>query len=84
MKTAKPKKNNPDTLHGRIETLFYSSARFSAGRIRTVDGDSVSFAGAIMVQEGDLVALHGEWTHHATYGRQFQVTSFEFDLPLDP
>ena len=84
VKKEKSKKKNPDTLRGRVETLFYSSARFSAGRIRTNDGDSVSFAGAIMVQEGDLVALHGEWTNHSTYGRQFQVSSFEFDLPLDP
>ena len=36
------------TVRGRIEALFFSSPQFSAGRLRTDSGDTVSFAGSLM------------------------------------
>ncbi|MHB1843251.1 MAG: SF1B family DNA helicase RecD2 [Deltaproteobacteria bacterium] len=71
-------------MRGRIEVLFYSSPQFSAGRLRTDAGDSVSFAGALMVREHDPVVLHGAWERHPKFGRQFKVAHFVFDQRLGP
>ncbi len=73
-----------ETVRGRIETLFYSSPQFSAGRLRTDAGDSVSFAGALMVRQHDAVVLHGAWERHPKFGRQFKVSHFAFDQRLGP
>jgi exodeoxyribonuclease V alpha subunit len=72
-----------DTIRGRVESLFYSSPQFSAGRLRTPSGDTVSFAGALMVQQHDQVVLRGGWEKHPKFGRQFKVSTFSFDQDLD-
>jgi exodeoxyribonuclease V alpha subunit len=71
------------TVRGRVEEVFYSSPRFSAGRLRTDDGESISFAGPIMVREHDPVILRGDWEQHPKYGRQLKVESLEYDTALD-
>lgn len=72
------------TVRGRVEALFYSSPQFSAGRLRTDAGDTVSFAGSLMVREHDPVVLHGAWERHPKFGRQFKVAHFAFDQRLGP
>lgn len=72
------------TLRGRIEAVFYASPQFSAGRLCTLDGDRVSFAGALMVREHDPVVLEGAWERHPKFGRQFKVTHFAFDQRMGP
>jgi exodeoxyribonuclease V alpha subunit len=71
------------TVRGRVEEVFYSSPRFSAGRLRTDDGETISFAGPIMVREHDPVVLRGCWEEHPKYGRQLKVESLEYDTELD-
>ena len=85
MTRQKKTKNNDklETIQGRIDTLFFSSPHWSAGRIETDDGESISFAGSLMIQTGDQVKLFGNWTNHPQYGRQFQVERFEYDMPID-
>lgn len=70
---------NAVTLRGRVEAVFYASPQFSAGRLRTIDGDLASFAGSLMVREHDPVVLHGSWEKHPKFGRQLKVTHFAFD-----
>jgi len=82
--TKSKNKDALEKLRGHVETLFYSSPHFSAGRLETDDGERISFAGSLIVQDGDRVLLYGEWTKHPQYGRQFQVDRFEYDMPLDP
>jgi exodeoxyribonuclease V alpha subunit len=72
------------TVRGTVDALFFSSPKFSAGRLRTAEGQTVSFAGALMVRAHDAVALHGTWEIHPKFGRQFQVARFEFDQRLGP
>ncbi len=72
------------TVRGRIEALFFSSPQFSAGRLRTDSGDTVSFAGSLMVQEHDPVVLHGAWERHPKFGKQFKVSHFAFDQRMGP
>ena len=71
------------TLRGRVEVVFYSSPKFSSGRLRVAPEKTVSFAGALMVRKHDPVILHGVWDMHPKYGRQFKVSHFEFDQRLD-
>lgn len=71
-----------DSVRGRVEAVFYASPRFSAGRLRTEDGRTVSFAGALMVQQHDAVVLHGRFERHPKYGRQLKVSRFTFDQRL--
>ena len=70
-------------VRGRVETVFFASPRFSAGRLRTDEGERVSFAGALMVKEEDAVVLHGAFERHPKYGRQLKVSRFTFDQRLD-
>ena len=70
------------TVRGTVEALFFSSPKFSAGRLRTGDGQNVSFAGALMVRAHDAVVLHGSWEIHPKFGRQLKVARFEFDQRL--
>lgn len=72
------------SVRGRVETLYYSSPKFSAGRLRVDSWETVSFAGSLMVREHDPVVLHGVWEKHPKFGRQLKVTHFEFDQQLGP
>ncbi len=72
------------TVRGTVEALFFASPKFSAGRLRTSDGQSVSFAGALMVRAHDALVLHGSWQTHPKFGRQLKVARFEFDQQLGP
>ena len=67
------------SLRGQVETLFFSSPGFSAGRIRAEDKTQAAFAGKFCVRQGDPVVLHGRWGAHEKYGRQFQAEWFEYD-----
>jgi exodeoxyribonuclease V alpha subunit len=70
------------TVRGTVEALFYTSPTFSAGRLRVDAGQTVSFAGSLMVRAHDAVVLHGVWEHHPKFGRQLKVSRFEFDQCL--
>ena len=72
------------TVRGTVEALFFSSPKFSAGRLRTGEGQPVSFAGSLMVRAHDAVVLHGSWEIHPKFGRQLKVARFEFDQQLGP
>ena len=75
--------NQSVTVRGRVETVFYAGPRFSAGRLRTADGDEVQFAGRLFARENEPVVLNGRWVTHPKYGRQFEVEGMEYDLDLD-
>lgn len=71
------------SLRGVVESLFYSGATFSAGRLRTADGDLTTFAGKIFVREGESVVLEGHWAKHPKYGLQFAAESLGYDLEMN-
>lgn len=76
--------DDPVALQGRVDAIFYSSPQFSAGRLRTETGETVAFAGALMVRQHDAVVLHGVWDRHPKFGRQFKVSHFAFDQRMGP
>ena len=79
MKSALKVNQGAQALRGQVETLFFSSPRFSAGRLRTADGKEVMFTGGFCLREGDPIVLRGAWGRHPKYGRQFQAEWFEYD-----
>ncbi len=72
------------SIRGVVETVFYSGPAFSAGRLRTVTGAVVKFAGKVFVKESDPVKLEGHWVNHPKYGRQFEAEFMGHDLEMDP
>ncbi len=72
-----------DVVRGTVDTVYYASPQWSSGRLAVSNGGAVRFAGKLYARAGDLLTLHGRWTRHPQYGRQFDVTSMEYDLPLD-
>ncbi len=74
---------NEMRIKGRVERVHFSSPAFTAGKLRTESGDIIQFAGRIFAQEDDRLLLCGKWITHPRYGRQFQVSSMEYDQELD-
>jgi len=73
--------NQEIILRGDIEKVFYAGPKFSAGRLRSPDGKSHSFAGNLFAVEGQHIALAGRWETHPDYGRQFKVDHVEIEMP---
>lgn len=71
----------PETIRGTIQRVYHSSPGFSAGALQAVDGGTVRFAGKFCANEGDVVALVGQWKHDPKYGRQLVVESLSYVLP---
>jgi len=71
------------SLRGIVEMVFYSGPAFTAGRLRTSDGNLVNFAGKVFARHGDSVRLDGQWVKHPKYGRQFAAEFLGYDLEMD-
>lgn len=71
------------SIRGVVETIFYSSPSFSAGRLRTSDGHLITFAGKMFARENDAVRLEGHWINHPKYGHQFAADCMGFDQEMD-
>ena len=70
-------------VRGRIDAVYYAGARFSAGRLITLAGNEISFAGKLHAREQDQVVLEGRWVTHPKYGRQLEVETLAYNLELD-
>jgi exodeoxyribonuclease V alpha subunit len=69
---------------GVVQAVYHAGANFSAGRLRTEDGEFVRFAGKVFVRENDPVSLRGRWENHPKYGWQFAVDWLDAQVDLDP
>ena len=70
-------------IRGRIDAVYYAGGRFSAGRLITLAGNEISFAGKLYAREQDQVVLEGRWVTHPKYGRQLEVETLTYNLELD-
>ena len=55
----------PLTVRGRIETVFYASPEFSAGRLLDKSGEEIPFAGRVFARKGESIILNGHWSKTA-------------------
>lgn len=73
-----------DTLSGTIENVVYrnESNDYTVMEIVDEENNLVCAVGIIpMAFEGEQVVLHGRWTYHKEFGKQFSFDSFEKSLP---
>lgn len=77
-------KTKREIVSGVVETVYYASPTFSAGRLVTDGGDQIKFAGKVFIREHDAVRLEGRWKIHPKFGRQFSVDSIGYELEMDP
>jgi exodeoxyribonuclease V alpha subunit len=76
--------NRSDVLTGVVTAVFRLLPRFTAGRLRTLDGRSVRFAGNVFAPLNAPVSFQGHWETHGKYGLQFAVDAIAAPLELDP
>lgn len=72
------------TLAGAVERIVFRSEGdyFTIALFRT-SGGTVTVAGEFhTIQCGDKFTVHGEWTNHPKYGRQFRIDRYERILPV--
>lgn len=75
-----------EVIKGRIENVVYHNENNDYTVLEIVDGDEnlISAVGVMpMAFEGELVTLHGRWTFHKEFGKQFAFDSFDKSLPDD-
>ena len=67
-----------ESLRGVVETVFYSGPTFTAGRLRTADGElgEVRRQG-FRPRRTIPCRCDGRWDNHPKYGRQFAVDWLE-------
>ena len=69
---------------GRVDSLIFRNDDngYSVLVIKPEHGKAFTCFGTLpFAEEGDLVKLEGEWTHHPDYGEQLKVSRFSFDMP---
>jgi exodeoxyribonuclease V alpha subunit len=74
-----------ETLIGTVERITYYNEEngYTVAQV-TPEGRAytVTVVGSLLdVSPGESLRLHGDWTSHARYGRQFQVERYETVLP---
>ena len=75
------------TLEGSLERITFHNAEtgYTVARLQpSGKRHLVTVVGKLLgVQIGEALRLEGEWTSHATHGRQFAVTAWQAVLPSD-
>jgi len=69
------------TLRGRIERVFFSGPKFTAGLVESESG-TIRFAGPFAVAEDDAVVFEGKY-ERTKWGLQLKVHKYKPDLKLD-
>ncbi|MFY1658730.1 ATP-dependent RecD-like DNA helicase [Micromonospora sp. WMMD1274] len=82
--TAAPRPTSA-TLEAVLERLTYvnEDTGYTVARVATDrSGDLLTVVGALLgAQPGETLRLHGRWSSHPKYGRQFEVDSYTTVLP---
>ncbi len=73
------------TLHGFIERIIFRNDEngYTVLNLVTDAGECTCVGFFRYADEGENVALTGDYTEHAVYGQQFQVQSYEITPPED-
>lgn len=71
---------------GLVDSIIFRNNEngYTVLLIEGPDGDPVTLAGIIpYVNEGDRILARGSWVNHKKYGRQFEVVTYEKQLPAE-
>ena len=74
-----------ETVTGYVDHIIYRNAENGyTVLVLVVNEEELTCVGTFSdIAEGENIEVHGEYTEHATYGRQFKVVSFEEKEPED-
>jgi exodeoxyribonuclease V alpha subunit len=74
-----------EEIFGYVETVVFAGDGFTVARLKEPRKDELTcIVGPLpALQPGETIKCVGEWKHHAQYGRQFEVQSFESKEPSD-
>lgn len=74
-----------ETVTGYVDHIIYRNAENGyTVLVLVVNEEELTCVGTFSdITEGENIEAHGEYTEHATYGRQFKVVSFEEKEPED-
>ena len=74
-----------ETVTGYVDHIIYRNAENGyTVLVLVVNEEELTCVGTFSdIAEGENIEAHGEYTEHATYGRQFKVVSFEEKEPED-
>lgn len=79
-----------ESISGVVEKITYSNEEsgYTVAQISTkeasLEEELITLVGIMpMLNIGELIRVEGEWTLHRTFGKQFNVESFEKELPTD-
>jgi exodeoxyribonuclease V alpha subunit len=77
--------HDPSVLEGALERITYANPEtgYTIARIDPGRGpDLVTVVGPLLgAQVGESLRMHGRWTSHPKYGKQFEVRSYTTVLP---
>ena len=70
-------------LHGIIEDIIFQNIENGYAVFTVSSGETQTTCVGIVphLHTGESVEISGNWTVHATYGKQFQVQSYEKSIP---
>lgn len=71
-------------LSGIVEKIIFKNAEngYSVVELDTKDGMLTVVGTLPRLAEGEEIEVEGDYTNHATFGKQFSVTSFTSSLPV--
>ncbi len=76
-----------ESISGIVEKITYANEEngYTVAQISVKDTDELVTVVGIMplLSVGELIRVQGEWTLHRTFGKQFEVQTFEKELPTD-
>lgn len=77
-----------DQVSGTIDHIVYANEEngFTVAKLSKPqrDQEGVCIVGNFpRLTPGETITCKGSWKHHPSFGRQFQVTSFELSIPKD-
>ena len=72
-----------ETLHGTVEDIIFQSSETGFAVFTITESETETTCVGIVphIHEGETVEIIGRWTVHATYGKQFQVQSYQKTVP---
>lgn len=68
-------------LQGELGRIIYRNDDFLIALLITDDGQHIVKGSVLGVERGEKIMVHGEWSVHPRYGRQFEIERWERPLP---
>lgn len=76
-----------EEIYGFIENILFTDEEkgFTIARLKEPRQTELTCIVGVMpsIQPGETIRCKGAWKHHPQYGRQFEVASFDLQIPSD-